>query len=98
MELRLTSDTLGIDESIHPPFRTTPSGFSVSALLVTQGCATFVFTHAAPPWADIESPRWGFQLTIALNSIVAKSQLKRLFANLTKCEFYKPILNNMKAT
>jgi len=55
-----TNNTFGIDESIHPPFRATPSGFSVNVLLVTQGCATFAIAHVAPPWADLGPPLRGF--------------------------------------
>jgi hypothetical protein len=54
-------------------------------------------TNVASPWADIEAPCWGFRVTIASN-VVAKSPFKRSSANLTRREYYKPILNNMKTT
>ena len=41
--------------------------------------------------------RWGFEVTIASNDGVAKNRLKRVSARLRKRQFYKPILNNMKA-
>ena len=102
--MKLTIDTLGIDESTHSPFRATPVGFSANTLLVTQGCATFVLlTSPGHPfrwvaWADIDPPRWGFQVTIVWNGIVASGRLKGLSAKLTKRDVSKPILNNMKAT
>ena len=50
MELKLTNDTVGIDESTRPPFRTTPAGFLVNGLLATtQGCATFVLLTSLHP-------------------------------------------------
>ena len=46
----------------------------MSQSLVTQGCATFAIAHVAAPWADIEPPRWGFEVTIASNDSVSLTQ------------------------
>ena len=75
MVWKLTNDMSGVSELSRPQFRATPSGFSVIALLVTQGCATFVSLTVAPPRADIDPPRWGYPLIIIFSHIfVQKAQ------------------------
>ena len=56
MDLNLTNDTIGTDKSNDPPFRATPSGFSVFTLFVTQGCATFVLLTSLHPGLTYRRP------------------------------------------